>query len=475
MSKEEQKAALKKKRQAETAAVDRAREFEADATISASDLTIPQLRQVLISKGVPQTELKQLKTKAQWVKRVNEVVGAAQRTTNALDSRSADKKSLEAKSVFSRLGTQVLTVITQMLGQSSIAAFACSSRFLRVRLTLALHGTPSPALAAIRHCSCLLETPKLLAELVARASKLSSLFLSIDQQRGKKVTVSVPGSKVALVDLKELKPLAGSSLHTLRLFLTFDAYLPFASLPMLLSLCITGKETESFKWRYDHITGKSVQQRHVSYPNVFIVDFLECVPAIESLSLTSLCLTSAEITPSLAALPKLQHLVLRSVESRQIEGSKLSALQSLEFFSRNPISFETPSATLTFLCCSASAFDAEDFVDFASLRHLRLVHTERDPFAKAILKQVSQIKQLESLTLQGLNLTPTVLSQVFRWLDQRELPSLTTMTVNAARNSLPSQLEEMKHACARFCEQNPEVKLVVTVVVAGDVTHNVCG
>lgn len=463
MSKEEQKAALKKKRAAETAAVNRAREFEADATISASDLTISQLRQVLVNKGVPQAELKQLRTKAQWVKRVNEVVGAAQRTT-------------KANSVFLASGHASVDCDHANAGPIVDCRVRLQQPVLRVRLTLALHGTPSPALAALRHCSLRhLETRKLLAELVTRASRLSSLFISIDQQRGKKATVSVPGGKVALVDLKQLKPLAGFSLQSLRLFLAFDAYLPFASLPMLRSLCVTGKETEKFKWHYDHITGKSVQHRHVSYPNVIIVDVLEGVPSVESLSLTSLCLSSADITPTLAALPKLQHLGLRCVESRQVNVSKLGALQSLEVLSRNPIRFETPSTTLTSLCCSASAFDAEDFVDFASLRHLRLVHTELEPFAKAILKQVSQIKQLESLTLQGLNLTPTVLSQIFRWLDQRELPSLTTMTVNASRNSLPSQLEQLKHACANFCEQHAEVKLVVTVVVAGDVTHTVCG
>lgn len=128
------------------------RTLDRDATLFADDLTIASLQQVLAERGIPHSETKSM-CKAEQVAKTETAQHLQHRIAKALDRREAALLLLQKKRThcaFSRLGTALVVALSAFIDLPSMGRLSCVCRFLRVRLTLSLTGTPSPGMAALR-------------------------------------------------------------------------------------------------------------------------------------------------------------------------------------------------------------------------------------------------------------------------------------------------------------------------------------
>jgi len=158
-----------------------AKQFHSNPTVTVDALTIPEIRRVLSDLAVPKAQWESLTRRDDLVGVWKQSVSAMQRVQLALDYRSVQleggKKLLSVcNGPFSRLSTQLLLSIVDFLGLHDTGRFARACSFLRIRLTLSLDGTPSPALANLKHLGVLgICDDQLMSRVFSRVSALQSL------------------------------------------------------------------------------------------------------------------------------------------------------------------------------------------------------------------------------------------------------------------------------------------------------------
>lgn len=122
-----------------------------------SDMTVPQLQAVLFELQVPRTEWARLR-KAELVARVQRELDAHPRVDQALCQREItsagggsnhNHNKTRVACRFSRLSTNLILHVAGFLDVRALACWAGCNAFARLRLTMALSGTPSPALHAL--------------------------------------------------------------------------------------------------------------------------------------------------------------------------------------------------------------------------------------------------------------------------------------------------------------------------------------
>ena len=166
-----------------------AQAFARNPCLFASDLTREQLVQILCNQGVPARDAKRLR-KGELVQRVQQLPlwkpgcetggsSSQSREQQALDDRSvaAQEHVKHFASCFSRLATALMVALSHFCDLRSLAALSCCNRFLRVRTSVSLKNSPSPALTALRSFHSAHIRPSVLQALLPRTSHLQSLSI----------------------------------------------------------------------------------------------------------------------------------------------------------------------------------------------------------------------------------------------------------------------------------------------------------
>lgn len=122
--------------------------FDEDATIFVDELSDEQLQQLRAKRCDHEAKVLQL-SKHAMVSRLLQLENVQQRVADALNLRS---KSVQTSSggQFAWLNTSLVVFVAQFLDVPSLCSLARAGRFLRVRLSLSLKGTPSPGMVSVR-------------------------------------------------------------------------------------------------------------------------------------------------------------------------------------------------------------------------------------------------------------------------------------------------------------------------------------
>lgn len=291
--------------------------FASNPLLFPSELTVAQLRKVLSERGVPEQELKQLQRKPLLVERLLKLDSGQKRVAEALDRRT-DAVDQRSGGAFARLGLSLVVFIAQFLDNRSLATAACVCKLLRVRLSLSLKGTPSPALVALRS-------------------------LDLTKVNENKQFMTALSARTQQVERLRLKNFAGYSLPTslLHLEITGDTKNILPALAKCQRLQTLILSSECAPGAQKPLCWPDLRLLHLSSPsNDAVVCFLNGAPQLQELSLLSVRLDDVRIDP--ARLSQLRRVKLNkcALKSNRL----LSTLPLLEDTHLDATSFDSFTA-----------------------------------------------------------------------------------------------------------------------------------
>lgn len=208
--------------------------------------------------------------------------------------------------MFSRLGSQLVLSLAHFLDLKSLAHLACTNRFLRIRLSLSIKGTPSLGLASLRY---LWITDKHLPKMPKIFERLSSLLtLHLKMESG-----FVPRLPSTLLHLHVNVPPINSAFESVII-----AANRCVNLESLSIRCCYGSFSAFYVFklvplRLDKLRTLSIHDTQDTDDNTMISSLLENSPSLTALHIEDCSLSAALLLKFMETRPSLRALSLNRV------------------------------------------------------------------------------------------------------------------------------------------------------------------